>query len=401
MHSVEAALEIMLAAIKPLAGTEVALDEALGRTLATPLRARRDQPPFAASAMDGYALRSADPPAALRIIGESAAGHGFDGVLSSGEAVRISTGAPVPAGADTVLIQEDARIENDALIAPSMSRGKNIRAQSCDFSSGDILLAPGAVMSPGAVALAASAGFARLPVISAPRIAILSGGDEIAAPGAAIRADQVFDSASYGVAALAQTWGAQAKRQSPLPDDEDAIVRAARAAFEMCDLLVLIGGASVGPHDHARAAMQSLELEVLIEKVSVKPGKPTWFGITPYGPVLGLPGNPASALVCARLFLAAMLEKFLARAHPRSQRSVQARLLAALPANGARESYLRGILETDENGSCRVRALHDQDSSLVTVLSQSNVLIRREANAPPASAEALVSCLFWLPMDAP
>jgi molybdopterin molybdotransferase len=394
MLSVHEALGAMHAQVQTLGADNVALDDALGRVLAAPVRAVRDQPPFNVSAMDGYALRAADAPGRLRIAGESAAGRPFETALPLGCCVRISTGARMPEGANAVLIQEDARIEHGALIAAPAEPGRHVRTSGHDFTAGTELLNSGRRLTIGDIALAAAAGHAYLAVARAPRIAILPMGDELAQPGAEAEPAQIFDSASYAVAALVRAWGGVALRISaPVRDDPTLLAAAAAQALERCDMLVLIGGASVGPHDHARTALARLDFTILVEKIAIKPGKPTWFARGPRGLALGLPGNPASALVCARIFLAPLIEAFLA-ATP--GRPCAVAVEAPIPANGPRESYLRARFRRD--GARIVAApIPDQDSSLVTALSASDGLLRRPAHASSAAEGQSLDALYWGP----
>jgi molybdopterin molybdotransferase len=385
----------MLSAFKRLDPESVDLADAAGRTLAGALAAARDQPPFAAAVMDGYALRAADAPGELRIAGESAAGHAFLRALGEREAVRISTGAPLPAGADAVLAQEDANLQDRVLKAAPIARGQYVRPRGGDFSAGDTLLEDARSLDAGAIALLAGAGRAQVRVTRRPRISILANGDELVAPGAAPRADQIFDSATYAVAALAARWGAVARRLDPLADSSAAIAARLAHAHADCDVLVMIGGASVGPHDHMRPAIRALGGEISVEGISVRPGRPTWFATMPSGgAVLGLPGNPASALVCARLFLAAAIETMLSGAQARSRASFQAALTRAMPANGAREAYVRGV-----NTDGRLDPILDEDSSLMSVLARSNCLVQRPVASPPAAIGETVRCLSWSPQD--
>ena len=393
MSSVAQARAAMLDAIAPLGAEGVELSQALGRTLAAPVIAGRDQPPFHASAMDGYALCAADTPGGLDIVGEAAAGRGYARALKSGEAVRISTGAPLPQGADCVLAQEDARVTGDKLDTGAIAPGRHVRPLGGDFSQGEILLPQGRLLDAVALALAASTGAEKLLVMKQPRVSILCGGNEIIPPGASPRADQIFDSCSYGVEALAKSWGAMVTRQTPLGDDIAAIEPAAAAALKHSDLVVFIGAASVGPHDHARAAFEKLGAELRVRKIDMRPGKPTWFARTPGAPVLGLPGNPASALVCAALFLHPILAKLQGREAGNAFK--RALLAQALPANGAREAYLRARVESDEAGQIRIDAGADQDSSRLTVFAGANALLHRPPGAPAASVGDIVAYLAW------
>jgi molybdopterin molybdotransferase len=383
----------MLALVQPLTGETAPLQSALGRVLTQSIVSLRDQPPFAASAMDGYAVRSSDTPGTLRLIGESSAGHGFEGRCEAGMAVRISTGAAMPDGADTVVIQEDVRRDGDGITVPGAEAGKNIRPRGCDFTAGTVLLSAGRRLDGVALSLAAASGLAQLPVARAPRIAILSSGDELAAPGSQPNPYQIFDSGTFGIAGLIQAWGGIANRLAVEKDDVGAIARAAEEGLGASDLLVVIGGASVGDHDHARPALMRLGLTLAVEKIAVRPGKPTWFGKVRQGLVLGLPGNPASALACAALFLRPLIEAMLGRDPLQCVAMHRARLAQGLPANGPREHYLRARLEVDEEGRQIVRAFEDQDSSLISIFAAANALIRLPADAPEQAAGATVDVL--------
>jgi len=390
---VEEARAAMLSMVGPLEAEFSRFDDALGRVLSDAVIAMRDQPPFAVSAMDGYALRSGDTPGALRVMGESAAGRGFEGCCEPGGAIRISTGAAMPQGTDTVVIQEDVSRDGDLVIVPAVVPGKNIRPRGGDFSAGAVLLPAGRLLDGVAVALAAAMGAATLSVIRRPRIAILCSGDELAVPGNMPGPYQIFDSATYGVGGLVHAWGGIAQRLDVARDDPAAIARAAEEGLCNSDLLVVIGGASVGDHDHARPALMQLGLELAVEKVAVRPGKPTWFGVTPHGPVLGLPGNPSSALACSHLFLRPLMEAMLGRDAATCITLRRARLIGALPANGPREHYLRGLLDVDADGQLTVRSFEDQDSSLISVFAAANVLIRIPPDEMALAQGALVDVL--------
>jgi molybdopterin molybdotransferase len=227
----------------------------------------------------------------------------------------------------------------------------------------------------------------------APRVAILSSGDELAAPGSEPNRYQIFDSGTYGIAGLIQSWGGAPNRLAVEKDDAAAIARAAEEGLRGSDLLVVIGGASVGDHDHARPALALLGLNLAVEKIAVRPGKPTWFGSAGQGLVLGLPGNPASALVCAALFLRPLMEAMLGRDPSQCVATSRARLVQALPANGPREHYLRARLEVDGEGRQIVRAFEEQDSSLISIFAAANALIRLSADAPAMPSGALVDVL--------
>lgn len=388
LPTVEAARAIMLAAVRPLPPETIALAEAAGRTLAAPVRAQRDQPPFPASAMDGYAVRRADIqtlPAALRVAGESAAGRGFRSLVQPGEAVRIFTGAPVPDGADWIVIQENASREGDVVRMQAAGAAANIRPQGGDFQAGAELLPAGAVLDAAALGLAASSGAAVLACVRQARVSILATGAELVAPGAAPGPDQIFESVSPAIAALSAEWGAIPRRLEPAGDDAGAIQAAVMAALEKTDVFVVIGGASVGDHDLARPAFAALGAALSVQGVAVRPGKPVWFGVLPGGAlVLGLPGNPASAQVCARLFLRPLLDALCGRDPQAGLQLVLARAGAGLPANGLREHWMRARVSVDRAGRLVATAFPDQDSSLQTVLAGANALLQRAANAPAA-----------------
>lgn len=393
MISVAEARAIVLAHMGVGETENVALGEALGRTLAAPIVARRAQPPFRASAMDGYAVRSADTPGRLRVIGEAGAGRALDATLGAGACARIFTGAPLPDGADAVLIQEDATRDGDAVIAPEVAANRHVRAAGVDFAAGQTLLAPPVRLTGPALALAAAAGRAELTVRRKPRIAVLAGGDEIVAPAAEPTAAQIFESASYGVAGMANTWGATATQAPPLPDSEPVIAAALDAALRGTDLVVVIGGASVGDRDHARAAAEAAGAELLFEKVALRPGKPTWFAVRDGKTVLGLPGNPTSAFVCARLFLRAAIEAMLGHDAAAASVTHAALLQRPLAANGARETYLRARTRRDDAGRVWVEAADEQDSSLIGVFAASDALILRAPHAPALEAGDIVQTL--------
>lgn len=391
--AVEDARARILAGASRLGVETLALEPSLGRVLAAPVVAGRAQPPFDASAMDGWAIRRADyaPGEAFAIVGESAAGKAFARPVQAGEAVRIFTGAPVPAGADLVIIQEEAARDGDTVRFEAGEAPKaNIRPAGGDFRSGDVLLPEGVVIDPWRLSLVASAGLAQVPVARRPRVAILATGDELVAPGATPRPDQIFESGSFSLAALVEAWGGEALRLNAQGDDAGAI--AAAVASSEADLIVTIGGASVGDHDLVKPALKTLGLTLVVETIAVRPGKPTWSGILAGGRrVLGLPGNPASALVCAELFLRPLLAA-LTGADPEI-RLTPAHLVAPLAATGPREHWMRARLSVDAEGRLTADAFPDQDSSLIGVFSQADALLRRRPGAPAAQAGDTVEVL--------
>ena len=390
---VEEARARMLAGIGPGAPETVALADSVGRTLAEAVRAVRDQPPYAASAMDGWAVRAADLAAGapLTVQGESAAGRPFGAALAPGSAVRVFTGAQAPDGADQVVIQEEAERQGDRVrLSPAPNSSRHIRAQGGDFRQGQVLLERGVRIDPWRLALAASSGRGELAVAPRPRIAILSTGEEIVPAGAPATPQQIFESNGPAIAARATAWGTHAVRLHPARDDEAAIVEAVRGVE--CDLLVTVGGASVGDHDLVKPALGRLGLEIAVASVAVRPGKPTWFGRLADGRrVLGLPGNPASSLVCAELFLRPLLLTWQGADPAFPLRPV--RLAEPLGATGPREHWMRARLETGEDGVRLARVFPDQDSSLVAVFAAADALVRRPAGAPAMAAGALVEAL--------
>jgi molybdopterin molybdotransferase len=391
--TVEDARARILAGAGRLGVETVTLERSLGRVLAQPVVADRAQPPFDASAMDGWAIRRTDyqPGKPFAVAGESAAGKAYPRAVQVGEAVRIFTGAPVPAGADLVVIQEEAVRDGDTVRFEAGEAPKaNIRAAGGDFRSGDVLLAEGVVIDPWRLSLVASAGLAEVPVARRPRVAILATGDELVPPGASPRPDQIFESGSFSLAALVEAWGGEAFRLSAQADDAAAI--AASVAPIEADLIVTVGGASVGDHDLVKPALKTLGLALAVETVAVRPGKPTWFGTLADGRrVLGLPGNPASALVCAELFLRPLLAA-LTGGDPAVGLS-PARLVAPLSATGPREHWMRARLAVDAEGRLTADAFPDQDSSLIGVFSQADALLRRRPGAPAAQAGDMVEVL--------
>lgn len=379
----------MLAEIAPPRPETVALKDAIGWVLAEDVAAVRDQPPFAASAMDGWALRGLDAPGALVIVGESAAGHGYEGELGPGQAVRIFTGAAVPAGADTVVIQEDAARDGDRVTVPASAPGANIRPAGGDFKAGQALLMAGQRIDPWRLSLAASAGRAEVRVAARPRVALVSTGEEIVEAPARPGPFQIYDSGAPALAAMVAAWGGTPLKLKPVRDELDAVIAALRDA--QADLVVTVGGASVGDHDLVRAAAGALGLQLKVASVNVRPGKPTFFGVLGDGRrLLGLPGNPASAFVCAELFLRPILARF--QGAPAEPATISARLATPLPANGPREHWMRARL-TYADGAVLAEPYRDQDSSLVTVFAAADALLRRPAGVPAAKLGDLVEVL--------
>ncbi|CAN5901944.1 molybdopterin molybdotransferase MoeA [soil metagenome] len=387
--TVEAARAAMVAEANPLPAQTVALQTANGRVLAEDVAAVRAQPPFTNSAMDGWALRAADAPGALLIVGESAAGHGYEGVLSAGQATRIFTGAALPDGADSVVIQENASRDGDQVTVPAAAPGDNIREAGKDFRAGDVLLTQGTRIDPWRLSLAASAGRAEVSVHRKPRIAILSTGEEIVEAPATPGPFQIYDSGSPALKVMCEAWGAQASKLSGIRDRLDDVIEALRKAD--ADLIVTVGGASVGDHDLVRTAAEALGIQYRVKSVAVRPGKPTFFGVLADGRrLLGLPGNPASAFVCAELFLKPLIAAYCGAPH--APRMATARLAEPLAANGPREHWMRARL-TYADGAITAQPYRDQDSSLVTVFAAADALLKRPAGAPASAAGDIVEVL--------
>lgn len=393
--SFDAALSFLINKIHPLAAEDVSISQALGRALASPVHAPRSQPPQALSAMDGYAVQQADLAAGLSrftVIGESAAGSPFAETVHPGETVRIFTGATLPDGADRIIIQEDVTREGDAIsVTGQLSEEHFVRSAGMDFEADKLLLKAEGKLSAIQIGLATAANCAQLSVYRQPKVALFATGDELVEPGLKLQPHHIINSAAYGLEALIQEWGGQAHRQPILPDDQETVGKQLLSAGNGMDLIITIGGASVGDYDVIKPAVKALGADIFFEKVAVRPGKPTWFGKLPDGPfILGLPGNPASALVCAHLFLKPLLDRF--QGGNGLHTWIHAKAAKLIPANGPRESFLRGqawmkagevLLTTDDR----------QDSSLLTPFAAANVLIRRQIHDTEVPIGQLVEAL--------
>lgn len=384
MISFDQAAAIISNAARPLGNERVPIGEAHRRVLAEPVVARVDSPPSDVSAMDGYAVREEDLrqlPARLRVIGESFAGSGFGGGVSPGSCVRIFTGAPVPKGADRVVIQEVVRREEDvAIIGEHPGAAKHIRMRGSDFQEGDLLIEAETRLGYRELVAAAGADLSDVIVWRRPTAIILGTGDELAAPGSAAgRPGAIPESVSFGVAALAEDWGASVNERIHLRDDLKAMETAAARALELADLIVVTGGASVGERDFAKAMFESQGLELLFSKVAIKPGKPVWLGRVKGKLVMGLPGNPTSALVTARLLLAPLVAGLSGLDPLSALRWRKAPLLASLPACGDRETFMRA--RSVQEG---IEPVSNQDSSAQKTLVEADVLVRRRPGAPSA-----------------
>lgn len=387
MISVEEARARILAQIEAVGTEIVALSEAHGRVTAEPLAARRTQPPKAVSAMDGYALRAEDLtpcPATMRIVAEVPAGASYDLKLNPGEAVRIFTGAPLPAGADAIVIQEDVTADNAAktiVVSDPVQARTYVRPAGLDFQEGDVLIKKGEVLSVRMIGLAAAMDRPWISVHRKPRIAILSTGDEVALPGDPIGPNQIVSSNGPALAAAVKAMGGNPTLLPIAPDDPAQLKRIALDAAGH-DMLLTTGGASVGDHDLVGSALKEVGLELDFWRIAMRPGKPLMFGKISGVPMLGLPGNPVSAMVCFLLFGLPAMKALMGLLNPEPVFET-ARLTEPLKENDRREDYLRGQLHPDSGGMPLVKAFGKQDSSMMSRLSEADCLIRR---APHASA---------------
>ncbi len=401
---VEDALARLLSDVRPLDDAEaVPLRHANGRVLAHDLVAARTQPPFPASAMDGYAVRHADLavlPAELAVIGQSAAGHGFAGNVGPGQAARVFTGAPLPEGTDTVVIQEDTeRLDgNRVRIVEAPGHGRHVRKPGLDFRKGDTLLRAGERMDPGRLMLAAAMNFAAIPVRRRPLVGILATGDELVAPGEEAGADQIVASNGVGVAAIVEEAGGEALDLGIARDDLDALGDAIDAAERRgADVLVTLGGASVGDHDLVQKALVGHGMALDFWRIAMRPGKPLMSGRLGARRVLGLPGNPVSSMVCAHLFLRPLVARLAGR-EP-GEPLADALLGKGMNENDHRRDHVRAALARRADGRLVATPFDLQDSSMMRTFAQSGALIVREPHAP--AAEAGEPCRIYVLREPP
>jgi molybdopterin molybdotransferase len=380
-------------AVTPLPAEQISLSNGLGRVLAADVASRRDQPPMAVSAMDGYAVQAADVatlPATLKVIGYAPAGHAFDGTLGAGEAVRIFTGAPVPEGADTIVIQENTEQSGETVrvVDGTAPVGRFIRPAGLDFATGDVLLKRGKVLTARDVGLSAAMNVPWLSVHRKPRISILATGDEIVMPGDPIGRDQIVSSNALSLAAFITAQGGIPLDLGIAPDEEDGL-RALAAGARGSDILVTTGGASVGDHDLVQSVLGDIGLEVDFWRIAMRPGKPLMFGRIDGTFLIGLPGNPVSSLVCAIMFLAPAIRKMLGM-NTLLPETGSARLGTDLPENDEREDYLRASLSRDENGHVVATPYGKQDSSMFATIARADALVIRKPFAAAAKSGAPV-----------
>ncbi|MGJ8623600.1 MAG: molybdopterin molybdotransferase MoeA [Yoonia sp.] len=372
MMTVEAALDALFALVSPLKAEYVPLSQANGRVLAQDVTAARNQPPFAASAMDGYAVARAGIGAGktLDVIGEAAAGHRWEGTVGPDQAVRIFTGAPLPNGTDHVVIQENVARDGDRItLDDSANDNPYVRPAGADFRAGDAMQAP-RLLRPADIALLASMNIARVPVTRKPTVAIIATGDELVQPGEDPREDQIIASNSYGLAALISELGAH-PRLLPIARDNVPALELAFGLAADADLIVTIGGASVGDHDLVGGVAQSLGMQQSFYKIAMRPGKPLMAGQMGKAAMIGLPGNPVSAMVCGHVFVAPVIRKMLGLGNAPA-RTETAPLAAPIGKNGPRQHYMRA--KVDAGG---VTVFDRQDSALLTVLADANCLAIR------------------------
>lgn len=382
------ALANLLDGVVPKGIEQLPISQLRGRILAQDLASKRTHPPFNASAMDGYAVKFADAAsigAKLTVVGEAAAGHGFDGDFEFGETVRIFTGAPVPASADTILIQENTLKTSDRVIEVTSpaQEGRHIRLAGVDFKKGDVLLEQYRELDYSAITLAASMNYDQVSVYKKPLVSVLATGDELVLPGQEPGPDQIIASNTYGVMALCEAAGADIHDLGIAVDKLDAIKASVQKALDLkSDILVTIGGASVGDHDLVQRALVEMGMELNFWKIAMRPGKPLMFGTLKGMRIMGLPGNPASSLVTASLFLAPLVRKLGGRASDSIVKT--AKTMVVLNENDHRQEYMRAHIITNSQGELEVTPFTRQDSSLVRVFADANGLLIRPPNAKRA-----------------
>ncbi|MBN9481498.1 MAG: molybdopterin molybdotransferase MoeA [Bordetella sp.] len=367
----ETALDLLLEQASPLDAERIPLEEAFDRVLASDLKALRSSPLVPVSAMDGYAVLDRDLGATLPVAGESFAGSPAPPMLTAGTCLRVFTGAPVPPNAERVVVQEMVDRRPEGVVMPATRpRGAHIRRAGSDFAQGETLLERGATLSPQALVAVAAADLEAVEVIRRPRVAILATGDELRAPGASGDAQSIPDSVTYGVMGLTARYGGQVCMRSRLPDRPDVLRRAAMEAMATSDVVVVTGGASVGERDFAKSMFDGLGLEILFSKVAIKPGKPVWLGRAGRALVVGLPGNPTSAMVTARLFLAPLIAGLAGR-DPRKALEWRAAVLdGETPDRGDRDIFLRA-----RRLSGRLQLAANQESGAQKTLGQAEALV--------------------------
>jgi molybdopterin molybdotransferase len=386
MISVDEAQQRLIAMIAPLGAEQVSLADALGRVLAEDVVARRTQPPWAVSAMDGYAVRAADVakvPARLNVIGAAPAGQAYAGTVKAGEAVRIFTGAPIPDGADAIVIQEDTERHGDVVdVREGAPKGRYVRPAGLDFREGEVGIKAGRRLSVSDVGFAAAMNRPWLLVHRRPRVAILPTGDEVVMPGDPVGPNQIVSSNGIALAALVTQCGGVPVHLAIAPDDNSALQRIAAGAAG-ADLLLTTGGASVGDHDLVRGALGEAGLTLDFWTVAMRPGKPLMVGRYRETPMIGLPGNPVSTLVCGLLFAKPAMARMSGIADV-FEPPLRARLKIALEENDRRQDYLRSKLTRAADGTFEAEPFAKQDSSMISLLARADCLVIRAPHAPAA-----------------
>jgi molybdopterin molybdotransferase len=393
MISVEEAVERIVRAFTRVGSETIGLSHAAGRVLAEGARAKAMQPPFPVSSMDGYAVRAADAtkiPTTLRVIGAAPAGHPFSGQVGGGEAVRIFTGGVIPGGADAIVIQEDTEASGTNVIVKEVARaGRHIRVAGLDFKPGDVLAVTGKRLSARDLSLLAAGDVAEVTVRRKPRVALVATGDELSRPGEPRKPGGIVASTGYGLSALIEDWGAEPIDLGIFPDKVEEIARLPKLATD-ADLIVTLGGASVGEHDLIQRALGPQGFALDFWKIAMRPGKPLIFGRLGKIPLLGLPGNPVSSFVCALLFLRPAIAALLGSdAQPEI---LSVRTSRDLPANDQRQDYMRARLEL-RDGELWVEPFSVQDSSMQCTLAEADALIIRKPHAPAVRASERVEIL--------
>jgi len=394
--SLDKALETILEASSPLGVERVDLENASGRILAKPIKAKITQPPFNASAMDGYAVRAQDvaPGTSLVQVGDSQAGAGFEGKIGAGECTRIFTGAPVPKGADAVVMQEQTESDGNSITFEKAAlEGQSIRSRGNDFARGDVLLIPGNALSPAAIALAAASNNPKLSVFRRPKIALLGTGDELVAPGSKVAPNKIVASNSYGLSALFAPHTAACIDHGIASDDKAELEKhLAQLLDSDADVVVTTGGASVGDHDYVQEVLKSLGVEIDFWKIAMRPGKPLMFGHKGKTLVFGLPGNPVSAMVTATVAVLPALRALSGSLEPLGDR-FRLPLSAPLAANGPRRHFVRSIISAKQDGISAVRPIVETDSAHLSSLAKSNALIVHYEDAPEQPVGQIVDVI--------
>ena len=392
------AIDRLLNLVNEMGSEKISIAKCNNRVLSQNLLSKCCHPPFNSSAMDGYAIKSRDKIGGkkLKIVGEAAAGKGFDGYLHQSQAVQIFTGAPIPRGADTVIINEDVEVElNQIKIKSTFEEHNFIRPKGLDFKKGNPLLSP-LLLKPPHLSLIAAMNYSHIPVFSKPRIALLATGNELILPGEKLGSDQIVSSNSYGLSSMLEVFGASPKIFPIIPDDLDSIQKTLKVA-ESFDLIITIGGASVGKYDLIKSAAFKDNQDLNFYKIAMKPGKPFFAGKINGVPIVGLPGNPVSALICCFILVKPMIKKMLGF-KKFSEPKIVAKLKHSLSKNSDREHFMRSKL-TVESNEYYVECLTNQDSSLISELVKSNCLIIRPINSKKISKGEKVNVINFFNFD--